>query len=420
MGRFSFGNNIYAARGAKASAFAAAGFALMFAAGCSLMLSGWALALRILLSAALAASGAALLRAARLIYERNTRIAAYLSAMAGRGKIPLKELGELFSQTAADAAGDIEACVSAGLIPTGRITPDGLFFKIGPPEGDELIDTGKTAPESMDFIDEGRSYIKRLEKANASLFSNRFFASALEKAAASSKALFGYVEAYPGKMPAVKIDVNVNLRRALEFIDEYKELARFSMDGKRINELKSGAVEALETASKDFDGLRAALSAPDEREDSYISGSTAADMIKAGRACVRRIRRAGESLADKEASEKLDKTETLMERVFDYAERHPEKSAEIKKLMSRHLPMVLRLMDSYGEFGRLGIKSDEGSSLKKEITGAVDAVNEALETLLSNLARGIVLDISTDIDVLKAVLIQDGLINNDDFKPKDK
>lgn len=352
----------------------------------------------------------------------NAHVATYLAAMAGYSKISIKTLSDVFNTSEKNIRNELYNFSEKGYIPTGRLSQDGLYFKIGDLEGEELVDVNNLSEttENLDFIENGRKYIKLLEKANASMYSNKFFHKELEKTSYAAEVLFKYIENYPTKVPEIKINVNFGLENALKAISEYKELARFSIDSKRIKELKLLTVSSLNKATDDFTSVYSAIKIPENNTKEEITfTNNANEIIKSGRAYVRRIKQCSTAINDEEITIHTDKTENLLEQLFTYLESNKEKTGDVKNLMNRHLPITLKVINKYIEMKKINLNSDNITSLKKEIISAFSALNNAIIYLINKISNDLKLDISTDIDVLKTVIAQDGHTNKKDFNKKD-
>lgn len=73
------------------------------------------------------------------------------------------------------------------------------------------------------------------------------------------------------------------------------------------------------------------------------------------------------------------------------------------------MPTTWKLLDSYRNFDREPIQSENIRKTKKEIEQTLDTINEAFEKLLNDLFQTTAWDISSDISVLEAMLAQEGL-----------
>ena len=138
-------------------------------------------------------------------------------------------------------------------------------------------------------------------------------------------------------------------------------------------------------------------------------------LIKDGQSYVRHIRTCNDLIPDENVSNKLDKMERLVSRIFDEVRRHPQVAPELQEMMDYYLPTTAKLLDAYRDLDTQPIEGENIVSTKKEIEAAIDTLNTAFEKLLDSLFADRAWDISSDISVLHTVLAQEGL-TEDDFK----
>lgn len=124
---------------------------------------------------------------------------------------------------------------------------------------------------------------------------------------------------------------------------------------------------------------------------------------------VSQIREANKRIEEKEISLKLDKLETITEKIFIYVEQNPSKLSEIRKFSEYFLPTTLKLIETYEKLDCEPIEGENITSVKAEIVESLDTINIAFENLLDGLFEDIAMDISTDISVLETMLMQEGL-----------
>ena len=83
--------------------------------------------------------------------------------------------------------------------------------------------------------------------------------------------------------------------------------------------------------------------------------------------------------------------------------------------MSYHLPTTLKLMEAYRDLERHNLNTPEVLETKSEIKGALDNINIAFGTLLSNLMQNDLMELSASVSALETMLAQDGLTGSKDF-----
>lgn len=135
-------------------------------------------------------------------------------------------------------------------------------------------------------------------------------------------------------------------------------------------------------------------------------------VIAAGLEAVRQIRAANAALPGQLISEKLSRLEDVTTGIFAYVEQRPAKLAEIRRFIDYYLPTTVKLVKSYQEFESQP-ETASTAAAKQEILATLDTISTAFETLLDGLYQDDTIDISTDISVLKTILAQEGLTEND-------
>ena len=88
------------------------------------------------------------------------------------------------------------------------------------------------------------------------------------------------------------------------------------------------------------------------------------------------------------------------------------------KLMDYYLPTAEKLVKAYREYDSVSEPGKEILSAKKDIENTLDTINSALGKLLNKLFKDSVLDVTTDAQVLKTILVQKGLTNEMDVETK--
>ena len=135
----------------------------------------------------------------------------------------------------------------------------------------------------------------------------------------------------------------------------------------------------------------------------------AVEVIEEGKSYVRLIRQCNDEIPGEEMSDKLDRLETLVTRIFDQVEKEPELASELRRMLSFYLPTTKKLLEAYRDLDKQPDLSNI-TQTKREIEAAVDNINEAFEKFLDELFREKAWDIQSDISVLHTMMKQDGLL----------
>lgn len=140
-------------------------------------------------------------------------------------------------------------------------------------------------------------------------------------------------------------------------------------------------------------------------------------VIAEGRDYLWQIREENRAIFEDVFSQKLSRLDTVSTKIFNHVEAHPKKLPGIRKFMQYYLPITLKLVKAYREFGEQSIQGENITRVKTEIRDTLDTINIAFENLLDSLFQDDALDISTDISVLETMLAQEGL-TGDTFHQK--
>lgn len=139
-------------------------------------------------------------------------------------------------------------------------------------------------------------------------------------------------------------------------------------------------------------------------------------LVTEGNRYVKEIRKLNDEILGEDISNQLDKIEEIIASIFEIIKRKPEKRTELRKLMQYYLPMTVKVVTSYRDFENEKIPSRQLEESKKEISETLKKVIIAFETLREKIFQEEVLDVSTDLDVLEAMMSQEGLIKDEMIK----
>lgn len=156
-----------------------------------------------------------------------------------------------------------------------------------------------------------------------------------------------------------------------------------------------------------------AQAAAKEEKNAKKPDAQVQEVLDRGNAFIRQIRKCNDAIPGKEISEKISRMETLVRRIFERAEAHPEIVPDLKKLMDYYLPMTVKLLNAYAEMDSQPIQGENIRSSKHEIEETLDTLNAAFEKLLDSIFKDTALDVSSDITVLQTLLAQEGLTDDE-------
>lgn len=159
--------------------------------------------------------------------------------------------------------------------------------------------------------------------------------------------------------------------------------------------------EAVETKKQQDD-------AEEQKRDARVQ-----EVLDRGNAFIRDIRACNDAIPGQEISDKISRMETLVRKIFDRVEEHPEVVPELKKLMDYYLPMTVKLLKAYADMDAQPVQGENIQNSKREIEATLDTLNTAFEKLLDSIFKTTALDVSSDISVLNTLLAQEGLTDDE-------
>lgn len=139
------------------------------------------------------------------------------------------------------------------------------------------------------------------------------------------------------------------------------------------------------------------------------------EVIETGNAYIRKLRECNDAIPGEVISAKISRMELLTRRIFQRVEEDPGAVSDIRKMMEYYLPTAVKLLEAYENLDEQPVQTENITSSKREIEETIDTLNTAFEKLLDELFQETAWDVSSDISVLKTMLAQEGL-TEDDFK----
>lgn len=136
------------------------------------------------------------------------------------------------------------------------------------------------------------------------------------------------------------------------------------------------------------------------------------EVLETGAAYIKEIRRCNDAIPGEEISNKIDKIELVVRKIFKRVEQHPENVNDLRKFMKYYLPTTIKLLRAYEELDQQEVQGENMINSKKEIEKTLDTLNIAFEKLLDDLFQETAWDVSSDISVLESMLAQEGLTKN--------
>lgn len=242
----------------------------------------------------------------------------------------------------------------------------------------------------------GKNYINRAERYDRymKLLEHRQFASIEDMAGAVAKSAKTVV-------------------KDLEFMIEQKWFLEGRFDERKSQFLLTDKVYEQYKLAEQGRLLREQEELEKQKMESDPVQKELSQILAEGNNYVRQIRRLNDEILGEDISNQLDKMEEIIASIFEVVKRKPEKRSELRKLMQYYLPMTVKVVTSYRDFENERVPSEQLEESKREIRETLDKVISAFVALREKLFQEDVLDVSTDLDVLEAMMSQEGLIQDD-------
>ena len=161
-------------------------------------------------------------------------------------------------------------------------------------------------------------------------------------------------------------------------------------------------------------GLDVSKEAPAQQQQEIPkTGDAAVDsLVEKGQEMLREIRHENELIPDEKLSAQMEQLDDVANRIFHTVAEHPGKAPQIRRFMDYYLPTTLKMLQGYRKMDERQVSGPEADATRSPIRQAMDVVLKAFDKQLHALYQDDMLDLSTDIDVMEAMLKQDGLVES--------
>ena len=137
-------------------------------------------------------------------------------------------------------------------------------------------------------------------------------------------------------------------------------------------------------------------------EDSLIISETKRNISK--------IKEYSKEINDAELNPALEEMISILDNMVAYSKANKEGEKKLQKINEYHLPTAIKMLKYYIDFCNLPVKNANIENTSLEIEEVIIKLNEGLKKMLLEMNENKLIDINSDIDVLKNMLEKDGLI----------
>ena len=125
---------------------------------------------------------------------------------------------------------------------------------------------------------------------------------------------------------------------------------------------------------------------------------------------ISKIKEYSKEINDAELNPALEEMTSILDNMVAYSKANKEGEKKLQKINEYHLPTAIKMLKYYIDFCNLPVKNTNIENTSLEIEDAIIKLNEALKKMLLEMNENKLIDINSDIDVLKNILEKDGLI----------
>ena len=125
---------------------------------------------------------------------------------------------------------------------------------------------------------------------------------------------------------------------------------------------------------------------------------------------ISKIKEYSKEINDAELNPALEEMISILDNMAAYSKSNKEGEKKLQKINEYHLPTAIKMLKYYIDFCNLPVKNSNIENTSLEIEDAIIKLNEALKKMLLEMNENKLIDINSDIDVLKNMLEKDGLI----------
>ncbi len=141
-----------------------------------------------------------------------------------------------------------------------------------------------------------------------------------------------------------------------------------------------------------------------------LSGITDVDkIIREADGRLKSVTESGKAIRDPEMRETVSRLSSCAYKILDYVAENSRQLPQLRRFFNYYLPTLDKLLISYRRLERHGMDGSNVAASEQEIREAVGAMETLFSHQLDKLFRDTALDVSTDVDVLEAMLQSDGI-----------
>ena len=157
---------------------------------------------------------------------------------------------------------------------------------------------------------------------------------------------------------------------------------------------------------------------PAENTQTDSADDEVSEVIREGRAAMRRIRHANDLIPDPELSAQIDSIENSCGQILSILEQRPQLLSQLRTFLRYYLPTTLRLLEARAKLEK-SANTPKAREVRARISQAVGEIDTAFRKQVEALDEYRFIDLESEMDVMRDMLKSDGLIDEDEQKDDD-
>lgn len=144
-----------------------------------------------------------------------------------------------------------------------------------------------------------------------------------------------------------------------------------------------------------------------ELNNNLSNGKKETNIIKQALKYNKLINTASMKIADNKIKENIKELNEIYKNIIDISVKDTTNNKiaakELEKLLEYNIPTIVKIINTYIDLENSKIEEDN-DKLKNDITDSIIAMKENLKTILNTICKSNIIDISSDIEVIKSTL----------------
>lgn len=144
-----------------------------------------------------------------------------------------------------------------------------------------------------------------------------------------------------------------------------------------------------------------------ELNNNLSNGKKETNIIKQALKYNKLINTASMKIADNKIKENIKELNEIYKNIIDISVKDTTNNKiaakELEKLLEYNIPTIVKIINTYIDLEKSKIEEDN-DKLKNDITDSIIAIKENLKTILNTIYKSNIIDISSDIEVIKSTL----------------